>query len=117
MSFCQNHLQTIGFDTHLVCKERFDIDEISPRQRVLEGLDARVRVARLLTDIRGLKNRMSDFSVKIARASNLQVDPLLGDGLDGLEVHAVRQHQLLVHRPVGVEDDHHVGQRVVALLL
>ena len=117
MSFCQKHLQTIGFATHLVCKERFDIDEISPRQRVLEGLDARVWVARLLTDIRGLKNRMSDFSVKIARASNLQVDPLLGYGLDGLEVHAVRQHQLLVHRPVGVEDDHHVGQRVVALLL
>ena len=105
--------------THLVCKERFDIDEVPPRQWMLQGFDARVWITRLLTNLCSLIRNVN-VSVKkdkIVRATYLQVDSLLSHRLDGLKVHAMRQHQLLIHRPVGVEDDHHVGQRVVALLL
>ena len=86
---------------------------------MLEGFDARVWITRLLTDLSRLKSKKVKKNLKKVKLSEqyLQVDSLLCNSLDCLKVHAVRQHQLLVHCPVRVEDDHHVGQRVVALLL
>ena len=55
------------------------------------------------------------MSQRLERVSGVHPRPLrqgsavgLGDGPDGLLVDAVSQHQLLVDRAVGVEDDDHV---------
>ena len=50
--------------THLVCKERLDIDEIPPWQWVLEGFDACVWVTRLLTNLSSLKKIVKYLSLK-----------------------------------------------------
>ena len=86
---------------NLVCEEWLDIDKFSPGDGVLEGLDAVAEVTRVL-----LLGNLA-----------LDVDDIVCDRFDGFEIHAMGEHQLLVDGPIRVEDDDHVRQGVVTLLL
>ena len=71
-------------DDYLASEERLDIYEISPRNGVLQGLDAVIQVTGLLAKL------------------PLQADHIVRHRFDGLQVHPVGQHQLLVDGAVGV---------------
>ena len=87
--------------TNLVCKEWLDVYEFSPGDGVLEGLDAVAEVTRVLL--------LGDLA--------LHVDDIVCHRFDGFEIHAMGEHQLLVDGAIRVEDDDHVWQGVVTLLL